>query len=136
MKVKFDEIRLKTSRRIEILDITSEVEEIVEKSEVKNGLCFIFCPHATCFIILEEAESGLIEDIKKKIEEDFLGRKYMHDRIDDNAFSHLASGFYYQGRLIPIRESKLLRGTWQNVLFVEADGPRRERRVIVEIIGE
>ncbi len=136
MKIEFEEIRLRTSKRIEVIDITREVEKVVRNSGVKEGICFIFCPHATCFLILEEAESGLLEDIKGKIEEDFLNREYKHDRIDDNAFSHLASGFYYQGRLIPIKDGRLLRGTWQNVLFVEVDGPRSERRIIVEILGE
>lgn len=135
LEVKFFELRLRSKERIEVIDITEEVEKLVKTSGIRDGICLIFCPHATCFLMLEEAERRLIQDICEKIKEDFLGRKYRHDEIDNNAFSHLASGFYSQARVIPIRAGDLVRGTWQNVLFVELDGPREERRIIVEIIG-
>lgn len=135
MEIRFFELKLRSRERIEVIDITTEVENLVRNSGIKDGICLIFCPHATCFLILEEAENRLIQDIRGKIEEDFLGRKYRHDEIDDNAFSHLASGFYSQARILPVRRGNLVRGTWQNILFVELDGPREERRVIVEILG-
>ena len=137
MKVYQDEFEISTSKRIQIIDITKKIEEIIKKSGLKNGLCQIFVPHATAGIILEENESGLIRDIEKKIEDLFpKGKGYEHDRIDDNTNSHLASGFIGQSRILPINEGRLIRGTWQRPLFLELDGPRDHRKIVVTIIGE
>jgi secondary thiamine-phosphate synthase enzyme len=137
MKVYQDEFEIKTSKRTEIIDITSEVEDSIRKSKVKTGICNVFAPHATAAVILNENEDGIVEDITDKIKKDFpYGAGYRHDRIDDNADSHLASSFLGQSKAIPIKDSGLLRGTWQQIFLVELDGPRNSRKVIVTIIGE
>jgi len=137
MKIYQEEFNISSSKRTEVIEVTRKVEEIVEKSGVKNGICQIFLTHATAGLILEEAESGLIRDIEKMIQKQFPpGAGYEHDRIDDNADSHLASGFIGQSRTIPIKDGELMRGTWQNILVLELDGPRHNRRVFVTIIGE
>jgi secondary thiamine-phosphate synthase enzyme len=137
MKIYQDEFELSTSKRIQAIDITSEIENIVEKSNLKNGLCQIFVPHATAGIILEEAESGLIKDIEKSVDDVFpKGAGYEHDRIDDNANSHLASGFFGQSRILPIKNGRIVRGTWQRPMLIEMDGPRGVRRVFVTVMGE
>lgn len=137
MKVYQDEFEISTSRRIQAIDITDKVEKVVEKSGLKNGICQIFVPHATAGIILEEAESGLMRDIENKIESMFPeGAGYEHDRIDDNANSHLASGFIGQSRILPIKDGKIVRGTWQKPLLLEFDGPRSVRRIFITVIGE
>ena len=136
MKVHQEEFIVKTSRRREIVDITDKIEKIVEKSKVKNGICLIFLPHATAGIILEEHESGLIKDIENEIEKLFpRGAGYEHDRIDDNADSHLASGFIGQSRIYPVKNGEIIRGTWQRALLIELDGPRH-RRIFVSVMGE
>jgi secondary thiamine-phosphate synthase enzyme len=137
MKVYQDEFEINTSRRIQVIDITGKVEEIVGKSGLKNGLCQIFVPHATAGIILEEAESGLMRDIEKTVDDIFpKGAGYEHDRIDDNANSHLASGFFGQSRILPIKDGRIVRGTWQRPFLLEFDGPRNRRRIFITIIGE
>ena len=60
---------------------------------------------------------------------------WQHNIIDSNAHAHLASGFIGQTRILPIRDGQLVRGTWQNILLLELDGPRH-RRVVVEVMGE
>lgn len=136
MKVHQEEFIVKTSRRREVVDITDKIEKIVEKSKVKNGICLIFLPHATAGIILEEHESGLIKDIENEIEKLFpRGAGYEHDRIDDNADSHLASGFIGQSRIYPVKNGEIIRGTWQRALLIELDGPRH-RRIFVSVMGE
>jgi len=136
MKIFFHEISVSTKQRIEVVDITRQVEEAVTKSGVKNGLCLIHAPHATAAIVANENEYGLINDIVRKVEEVFpIGAGYQHDRIDDNAHAHLASAFIGSSRIFPVKNSRILRGTWQNVFLVEADGPRN-RRVVVEVLGE
>lgn len=137
MKVYQEELGISSTKRREVIDITRKIEEIVERSNVKNGICQIFLTHATAGLILEEAESGLIRDIEKMIQKQFpRGMGYEHDRIDDNADSHLASGFIGQSRTIPIKNGGMKRGTWQNILVLELDGPRDHRRVFVTVIGE
>ena len=136
MKVYQAEFGIKTSRRREVVDITDKVEEIVEKSKIKNGICLVFLPHATAALILEENESGLKNDIENQIEKLFPeGAGYEHDRIDDNADSHLASGFIGQSRIYPVKDGKIVRGTWQRALLLELDGPRH-RRIFVTVMGE
>jgi len=137
MKVYQDEFEISTSRRIQAVDITDKIEEIVKKSGLKNGICQIFVPHATAGIILEEAEPGLMKDIEKTVDDIFpKGAGYEHDRIDDNANSHLASGFFGQSRILPIKDRRIVRGTWQRPMLLEFDGPRSVRRVFVTVIGE
>jgi len=136
LKVFFHEFTVSTRKRVEVVDVTLQVEEAVAKSRVKDGLCLIHAPHATAAIVANENESGLLHDIVKKIEEVFpAGVGYQHDRIDDNAHAHLVSTFIGSSRIFPVKNSRILRGTWQNIFLVEADGPRT-RRIIVEVFGE
>jgi len=137
MRVYFKEITLSTQRRLQLVDITHEVEKIVKESGIKNGICLVFAPHATAAIIANEHESGLMNDILTKIEEDYpRDGKWMHNRIDDNAAAHLASAFIEAARVFPVKDGRLIRGTWQNIFLVELDGPRSYRRVVVEVLGE
>ncbi len=137
MKAYFHDIVLSTSKRFELIDITHEVEEAVYKSGVKNGLCLVFAPHATAAIVANEHESGLIEDIITKVKEFTQpDRRWRHNIIDDNAHAHIGSALFSADRVFPVRNGRLVRGTWQNIFLVEMDGPRHRRHVVVEVIGE
>ncbi|MCX8205164.1 MAG: secondary thiamine-phosphate synthase enzyme YjbQ [Candidatus Nezhaarchaeota archaeon] len=136
MKVFFKELRLTTSKRTELVDVTSEVELAIAESKVVNGLCLIHAPHATAAIVANENEAGLLKDMLSKLQQDYpRGAGWEHDRVDDNADAHLASAFIGSSRVFPVKDGRLVRGAWQNVFFVELDGPRG-RRVIVEVLGE
>ena len=137
MKVFVRELKYASRRQVEVIDITNDVERVVGESGIKDGFIIVFAPHATAAIILNEDESGLLKDIEDKILELFpRNGNYRHNLIDDNANSHLASAFLGQGKVIPLINGSLIRGTWQNILLVELDGPRSTRRVVVEVIGE
>lgn len=137
MKIYFKDIIVKTSKKLELIDITYEVERIVKESGIKNGMCLVYAPHATAAIIANEHEEGLMSDILEKIKEDFpQDGKWRHNIIDDNAAAHLASSFIASSRIFPVKDGKLIRGTWQNIFLVELDGPRSYRRIIVEVMGE
>ncbi len=136
MRTYFEELRVSTSKRFEIIDITDKVEGIVSRSGICNGLVLVYAPHATAAIIANEAEAGLLEDYITWIVEHFQPeRNWKHNRIDNNAHAHLASAFIGSSRVFPLRDCRLVRGTWQNIMLVEMDGPR-SRRVIVEVMGE
>jgi secondary thiamine-phosphate synthase enzyme len=136
LKVYFKELKVSTSSRAELVDVTREVEQAVAESGVVNGVCLIHAPHATAAIIANEREEGLMKDLLAKLQRDYpRGAGWAHDLVDDNANAHLASAFIGSSRAFPVRGGKLLRGTWQNLFLVELDGPR-SRRVVVEVLGE
>lgn len=136
MKVFFHEITFSTDKKFQLVDITHEVEEAVRKSGIRNGICLVYAPHATAAIVANEHETGLMEDILTKIREIVQPeRSWRHNIIDDNAHAHIGSALFASERIFPVREGRLVRGTWQNIFFVEMDGPRRTRYVIVEVIG-
>ncbi|MHC1564317.1 MAG: secondary thiamine-phosphate synthase enzyme YjbQ [Candidatus Hecatellaceae archaeon] len=136
MKVHFSDFSVSTRNRFELVDITRQVEAAVSASKIEDGLCLVYAPHATAAIIANEHEAGLLGDILAKLKGLFPeGAGYLHDRIDDNAHAHLASAFIASSRVFPVRGGRLVRGTWQNIMLVEADGPRT-RRVLVEVLGE
>lgn len=136
MKVFFDEIDVSTKSRTELIDISSYVEGHVRKSNIKNGFCLAYALHSTVAIIVNEHETGFIQDIMNKVGKDFpKGIGWLHDRIDDNADAHLASTFIGPSRILPIKDGRLVRGTWQNIFVLELDGPRT-RKIVLEALGE
>jgi secondary thiamine-phosphate synthase enzyme len=74
LKVYFDTLEVSTSKKVELVNITRQVEEVVGKSNVKDGICLVFAPHATAAVIVNEDEKGLKEDIVKWLEENFPPR--------------------------------------------------------------
>lgn len=135
MKVKFKEIKVNTSGKIQLVDVTDLVESFVRESGISDGLCLIYSPHSTTAIIVNEKESGLMEDILTKVRQDFpAGAGWLHDRIDDNAHSHLASSFIGPSATFPVKNGSLIKGAWQNVFLLEMDGPR-VRRLVAEVLG-
>lgn len=126
-------LSINSNERYQLIDITGQVEKITAKSKIENGLCLVFVPHSTAAIILTENERGLTNDWLKILKKLVAGEKFEHDRIDDNADSHILSGLLGQGKVLPIENNQLARGTWQQVFLVELDGPKT-RRVVVKII--
>ncbi|MCO5383372.1 MAG: secondary thiamine-phosphate synthase enzyme YjbQ [Methanosarcina barkeri] len=111
-------LKIETSKHIELIDITSEIQEEIMKSEVSEGICIISTRHTTAGIIINENETGLKEDILAllmKIVPTNAG--YMHDRIDNNADSHLRAVLLGASEALPISEGKLELGTWQRIFL-------------------
>jgi secondary thiamine-phosphate synthase enzyme len=137
MKTFAKALTVSTREKYQIIDLTRSIEEIVSESEVERGLCLVHASHATAAIICNENESGLVQDILRKVREIFPpGAGYLHDRIDDNASSHVASALIGASRTFPVEDGRLVRGTWQNIFLLELDGPRTRRVVNVHIVGE
>ncbi|MCD6500582.1 YjbQ family protein [bacterium] len=127
------EFTLLTENRHQLVDITNKVEKIVKESKIKDGLVLIFTPHSTAGILLTENESGLKQDFLKIFEKIVSGLDFLHNRIDDNADSHILSGLVGQGKTLPIENGRIIRGTWQQIFLTEFDGPRT-RKIIVKVI--
>jgi len=132
--IAMERIELSTSESTELVDITGEVKGIVSRSSVESGLCVIFTKHTTTGIIINENEGGLRSDILTLLNELVpRGKGYLHDRIDSNAHSHLRAVVLGSSVTIPIENGTVALGTWQSIIFVECDGPRR-REVLVQIV--
>lgn len=117
------------------MDITGEVKEIVKRKGVDSGICVLFTRHTTTGITINENESGLKSDILTFLNELIPeGGGYAHDRIDNNAHAHLRSVVLGSSVTIPIDSGDLALGTWQSILFIDCDGPRR-REACVKVIG-
>ncbi len=137
MKVVTKELRFSTRGEIDLVDITHEVEKAVEESGVKNGQVVVFVPGATGAVVTIEHESGLLEDFKSALKELIpKGKGYLHDRIDDNAHSHLRASLLGASMVLPVVEGRLVRGVWQQIFFVELDVRPRHRRLILQVMGE
>ncbi len=128
------EFSISSENRYQLIDITEKVEEIVEESKIKNGLVLVFCPHSTAGILLTENEKGLKEDWLQVLKKIVSGFDFLHNRIDDNADSHILSGLVGQGKTLAVENGKLVRGTWQQIFLAEFDGPRT-RRIIIKILA-
>jgi secondary thiamine-phosphate synthase enzyme len=124
-----------TSEHVELKDITREVVFEVQKSGIKDGIALVYVPHATAALLINEDERGLVSDMTKTIKDIIpRERRYEHDRIDDNAWSHLTSAVLGCSLTIPVTGGQLERGTWQNIFLVELDGPRH-RKVVIKVVG-
>ena len=140
MATYFSEERISTKGENDILDITEIVSNIVKKSNIKNGLINIFIPGSTGAVTTIEYEPGLCEhDLPEALNRIApKNAKYMHHLRwgDDNGHSHVRASIIGPSLTIPIKNGKLLLGTWQQIVFLELDTRPRDRRIVFTIIGE
>ena len=137
MKTHTDYLYFNTSNEIDFVNITSEVENVIKESGIKEGLCLVTPMHITAAVYVNDAESGLIEDFKEWLEE-LAPRKpdYKHHQTgEDNADAHLKRTLMGHQVVLPITNGSLDFGTWEQIYYAELDG-RRKKRVVVKIIGE
>jgi secondary thiamine-phosphate synthase enzyme len=129
-----ERLEIRTSRRTELVDITDRIQQAVTKSKLKQGICFIFIPHTTAGITINEnadlsVKRDIINVLNRLVPE---GADYSHS--EGNADSHIRSSILGSSLNIFIEEGQLCLGTWQGIFFAEGDGPRR-REVWVKLIA-
>lgn len=123
----------------DIKDITGEVQDIVTKSKIKNGLANVFAVGSTASITTIEHEPALNEDMRDKLEE--FAPHTMHSRHsqtwgDDNGFSHIRASFMGPGMTLPVSDGGLVLGTWQQIVVIDHDNRPRSRKIFVQVMGE
>ena len=128
------------SERFGFKNITSEVEKAVQESAVQEGLCLVNAMHITASVFINDDESGLHQDYKVWLEElapfDASPERYRHNRTgEDNADAHMKRQIMGREVVVAISNGKLDFGPWEQIFYGEFDG-RREKRVLVKIIGE
>ena len=136
MKVYTEYLTFNTEARYEMVHITPQIEAIVRKSGVDDGLCFVSPMHITAAIYVNDNEDGLIEDIGVWLEKLApRGPDYKHHQTgEDNGDAHLKSLLLHHETTLPVTDGTLDLGTWQRVFYAEFDGQRR-KRVIVKVLG-
>ena len=129
--IKFLEVV--TQKRTHFEDITDEVQEVVDESGVKEGICYLYVPHTTAGIFINEnADPDVKWDIEQTLE-NLIPWENNYKHIEGNAAAHIKSVLVGTNTFIPIKDGRLMLGTWQGIFFAEFDGPRT-RKVIVKII--
>jgi secondary thiamine-phosphate synthase enzyme len=127
-------ITLSTHKRIELIDITEKIQKIVTESKIKEGVCFLFCPHTTAGLTINENYDPSVRyDIEKTLSL-LIPENKNYSHSEGNADSHIKSTIFGSSLVIFIEEGKLCFGTWQGIFFCESDGPR-QREVWIKIIS-
>ena len=127
------ELKVRSRFREEMIDITEEIEKFVREEELRNGFIVLYVPHTTAGLVINEGfdpdvSRDLIEMLKRLIPKD---GNYRH--AEGNSDAHIKSAILGESKIIPVKDGRLLLGTWQRVFFFEGDGPRN-RRVILGAI--
>ncbi|OPX77105.1 MAG: hypothetical protein A4E45_02292 [Methanosaeta sp. PtaB.Bin039] len=124
-------IKIETESERDVLDITQEVQREVEASGIKEGLALIHTLHTTTAIIVNEGEAGLRQDLMDQMDRLLPNGGYRHG---ENGPSHIQAALLGNSAVLPVERGRLLLGTWQQILFLELDGPRM-RQVGVRVIS-
>lgn len=131
-------ILLNTRGFTDMIDLTSKVSSIVERSRIQDGLVTVCCPGSTGAVTTIEYESGVIRDLQKAIEKIVPSNiPYEHDSRwgDGNGFSHVRAALMKPSLSIPLIQARLALGTWQQIVFIDFDNRERQRKIIVQIVG-
>jgi len=132
-------VRLETQKEGEILDITDQVQAIVENGTIKNGVVFLFVPGSTAALTTIEYEPGLLADLPSMLERVAPSDgSYEHERRwhDGNGHSHIRASLIGPDLSVPFEGKRLMLGTWQQIVFIEFDVRPRNRTIIVHSMGE
>jgi secondary thiamine-phosphate synthase enzyme len=151
VKHLFENHDLSTKECGQLIDVTGDLRDAVERSEVTNGMALVYSPHTTCAILINERESGFFEDFSERLDElvPKEGPYYRHDDLsirtegleDDphdvpNGHSHVRAALLSSSsQTIPIVDGDLLLGRYQKVFFCELDRAR-ERKVFIQVLGD
>ncbi|MBS3820073.1 secondary thiamine-phosphate synthase enzyme YjbQ [bacterium] len=128
-----------TKNRVELINITPDVEKLVRKSGIQEGLCLVNAMHITASVFINDDESGLHQDFKEWLEKLAPHEpisQYQHNRTgEDNGDAHIKRTVMGREVVVAVTEGKLDFGPWEQIFYGEFDGQRR-KRVMVKIIGE
>jgi secondary thiamine-phosphate synthase enzyme len=137
MKAHTEYFTFKTRMKREYINITDRVEHVIQKSGIREGMCLVSAMHITAAVYVNDAESGLIQDIEEWLQELAPeGPDYCHHRTgEENGDAHLKNLLMGHQIIVPITDGKADLGPWQQIFYAEFDG-RRSKRVIVKAMGE
>lgn len=138
MKTRREYLWFETKKRLEFINITPDVQKIVDRSGVKEGLCLVNAMHITASVFINDHESGLHRDFEQWLEKLAPHEpvsQYAHNSFEDNAAAHLKRQIMGREVVIAVTAGKLDFGPWEQIFYGEFDGCR-EKRVLVKVIGD
>lgn len=126
-------INLKTPSRAAMVEITSQIQDLVSKSGIKSGVCHIFVPHTTAGLTINEnADPDVVDDILKEMDRIVpFDDGYKHS--EGNSAAHIKASMFGFSQQVIVEKSKLMLGRWQGIYFCEFDGPRN-REVYIKVV--
>ena len=126
-------LSVKTRAKTELIDITGEVHAIVHKTGIMEGMCFVYVPHTTAAVTINEnADPSVRKDIVDEINKIVPWNDH-YTHLEGNSAAHIKSSLFGATSAIPISQGRLALGTWQGIYFCEFDGPRN-REVLVQTV--
>ena len=128
-------LRVKTSRRTQLVDVTAEVERLVRASGVKSGVCYVYVPHTTAAVTINEhADPDVASDLEGVFDR-LVPHSGPYRHSEGNTDSHAKAVMVGASQTILVEEGRLVLGRWQGIFFCEFDGPR-ERKIFVKVVQE
>jgi secondary thiamine-phosphate synthase enzyme len=134
-----DSIQLSTRGHADMHDLTPQVERIVNDVGVENGMVVLFTPSSTSALTTIEYESGALDDLRRALDEIAPpDQDYKHNLRwgDGNGHAHLRAALLGPSLCVPLVSGRLTLGTWQQILFIDFDVRSRQRRIVVQVIGD
>ncbi|MGD9000661.1 MAG: secondary thiamine-phosphate synthase enzyme YjbQ [Granulosicoccaceae bacterium] len=130
-------IELQTSSRETLVDITTQVNEVVARSGIRDGIVTLYAQGATAALMIQENwDESVQTDVVNFLRGIIPRGVWLHDRQDGNGDSHLKAGLVGPSETIPLLNGQLGLSRWQNIFFCEFDGPRTDRRVVCTILAD
>ena len=133
------EIRLSSTEKTEAINITGEVAAAVAASGVKEGICVVSAAHTTAAVVVLEADGLVEKDLLRSLSAivpNSASYAHMHGPDPAHGAAHVKSAILGPTKTIAVSGGKLVLGTWQSIAFVELDGPRSDRKVLVQVVGK
>ena len=131
------EFYISSTKKQEMIDITENINSIISKSKIKEGLCNVFAAHATAAIIINENyDPNICLDLLDSLNKLVPSGIWRHDKVDGNADAHIKAAILGPQETIPIKNGGLQLGRWQSLMFCELDGPRNDRKIIITVMGD
>ena len=139
MAVVTKSFSIKTKGDTDILDITNQVKKALKETQLKNGILTVFVPGSTAGITTTEYEPGLVQDIPATFEKLVpKAAEYKHNLTwgDGNGYAHVRAALLKSFFTVPFVDREMILGTWQQIILVDFDNRRRQREIVVQLIGE
>ncbi len=128
-------IEIKTRSRVEFQEVTMKVRDVVGESGIRSGVCYLFVPHTTAGVIVNEhADPSVVEDIAAQLEA-MVPQHGNYRHLEGNAPAHIKASLVGSSEALLIEDGKIVLGTWQGIFFCEFDGPRN-RTLLVKIMPD
>lgn len=130
-------VTIETRAREELVDITARVQDVVERSGVRDGLVSVYAQGATAAIMIQENWDDSVQtDVVHLLAKLIPRGVWLHDRQDGNGDAHLKSGLVGPSETIPLIDGRLGLSRWQNIFFCEFDGPRNDRHIVCTVMAD